>query len=147
MPRSELPMSYEERWIELLKVRCQQAVNTACVQDAYVDVLADQAGRLVASLTAHVWAEKLADHQNLWREYVPASWWDHLKHTLPWPLWRFWNLYVWRLKVPHMRVLELRCNWQAHLAYPQARPPLPPEKFGLPVLWQQERSSAGEVEG
>jgi hypothetical protein len=130
-------MELERVVLERLQVAAQTAVTRQLLASADLRMVGDQiADMLMVRLSSYVLAEHLADHTQTSTLHVPASWWDHLKISLPWGLEHWWNRWMWRLAPARYHARILTVTWTDRAVYPHANLPLPDRRLGPVVFWR-----------
>ncbi len=130
----------EKHVLDQLKVVSEMAVARSelpnFVRDrAKLDVIADPlTDHLIFSLKSLVLAEKLVQEQQTVTLDIPASWWQHFKRDS----WLGRHRPQWMRKRWPVRFTTMRqtVRFERYRNYPDASIPLPPERFGRPVMYE-----------
>jgi hypothetical protein len=144
-------VAFTSRVLERLRVATTQSITGQLLASADLDVTADvMAHRLSYHLTAHVLAERLASHTESATDRVPATWWDHWKHTHPWlhqaSLRLMWSGAGWHhprfgraltrwcwIRPPDYQARTLTVTWTDWQTFPRSTIPVDDSDFGPPV--------------
>jgi hypothetical protein len=137
----EMPISSEQHVLEKLKVVSQLAVERSVLprfvrDNAKLEVRdADPfTDRLIFQLRSMVLADKLVEERQTVTLDIPASWWQHFKRDS----WLGRHRPQWMRKRWPVRFTTMRqtVQFQRYRNYPDASIPLPPERFGAPVIYE-----------
>lgn len=116
---------------------------TAGSMDAETRRSADFWNDMVGVLTTQVLANRLVGDEQTLRVQIPATWWQHLKYSLPDRLKRWlgaergpaWLRRHWKVRY---QTASARVSFTKWHTYPKADVPVPsPEHFGYPVIWEE----------